>query len=148
MNAGEMQSDNSGQSTPEPRSSTELSEPVASFFSAVTLGGFPEPEKKAQPWKRVWKGPQQPSTDGKILVGCPKICVYGSSKNIFSCSLRHEGLVLPEEQQGGHATRCFYGFCDRLNVPFLPLALLTLNQSADIGICDRKQRLGWLLKYW
>ncbi|KAK0118548.1 hypothetical protein ONS95_007436 [Cadophora gregata] len=79
MNIGDMQSDTSGRSTPEPRASTELSEPVASFFSNVTLGGFPEPDTKAQPWKRVWKGPQQPSSDGKILVGCPKICVYGSN---------------------------------------------------------------------
>lgn len=83
MNEAEVQSDNSGHSTPERRSSTELSEPVASFFSNVTLGGFPEPEKKAQPWKRVWKGPQEPSSDGKILVGCPKICVYGQSKTYF-----------------------------------------------------------------
>ncbi|PVH79054.1 hypothetical protein DL98DRAFT_533407 [Cadophora sp. DSE1049] len=80
MNAGEMQSDNSGQSTPEPRSSTELSEPVASFFSNVTLGGFPEPEAKAQPWRSVWNRQQKLSSDAKILIKCPKICVYAFVK--------------------------------------------------------------------
>jgi hypothetical protein len=55
-------------------------ESVASFFNNVTLGGFPEPEQKVQPWKRVWKGPQEPATDGKLLVACPKICVYGKQR--------------------------------------------------------------------
>jgi len=77
--ADDVRSDNSGSPTPEYRSSTELPEHVASFFSTVTLGSFPKPEEKAQPWREVWKGPQKPSPDGKLLVGCPKICVYGSN---------------------------------------------------------------------
>ncbi|PMD63258.1 uncharacterized protein K444DRAFT_610091 [Hyaloscypha bicolor E] len=61
---------------------TQLSQQVTSFFGSVSSGGFPDPqpEKKAQPWKRVWRpGPQAPSEDGKLIVACPKICVYGSN---------------------------------------------------------------------
>jgi len=56
---------------------TPLPEPVASFFSSVSLGGFPQPEEKVQPWRRVWKGPQE-QPDGKLIVACPKKCDYGT----------------------------------------------------------------------
>jgi hypothetical protein len=53
---------------------------VASFFSSVSPGGFPDSqsEKKAQPWKRVWRPGPQASKDGKLIVACPKICVFGT----------------------------------------------------------------------
>jgi hypothetical protein len=60
-----------------------LPESVASFFSSVSLGGFPEEEEKAQPWKSVWKQPQGPDSDGKLLVACPKRCVYGKFAGPF-----------------------------------------------------------------
>jgi hypothetical protein len=52
---------------------------VESFFKSVTLGGFPKPAVKAQPWKKVWPAPQDPTKDGKMVVACPKKCVYGMS---------------------------------------------------------------------
>jgi len=59
--------------------SSPLPDPVASFFSNVSTGGFPKPAAKAQPWKSLWDGPQHPSADGKLIVACPKICDYGSN---------------------------------------------------------------------
>jgi hypothetical protein len=56
---------------------TQLSEPAASFFSSVSSAGFPKPTEKTQPWRSVWKGPQAPLPDGKLLVACPKRCLYG-----------------------------------------------------------------------
>jgi hypothetical protein len=55
---------------------------VESFFKSVTLGGFPKPAEKAQPWKKVWSAPQDPPKDGKMVVACPKKCVYGMSVSI------------------------------------------------------------------
>ncbi|KAL2064600.1 hypothetical protein VTL71DRAFT_3737 [Oculimacula yallundae] len=74
-----LRADNSRQSSPEPHSLTETSESSISFFSVVTRGGFPEHEDKIQPWKQAWNGPQKPSSDGRLLVGCPKKTVYGSN---------------------------------------------------------------------
>jgi hypothetical protein len=54
-----------------------LPEPVASFFSTVSQEGFPRPAEKIQPWRKIWKGPQAPSPDGKLVVACPKRCDYG-----------------------------------------------------------------------
>ncbi|KAH6721960.1 hypothetical protein BKA61DRAFT_568518 [Leptodontidium sp. MPI-SDFR-AT-0119] len=70
-------------SSPEPKPLSllgELPEPVADFFSTVTLGSFPpSTERKVQPWRELWKGPVEPSPDGKLLVACPEKSVYGSN---------------------------------------------------------------------
>lgn len=47
-----------------------------SFFSSVSLAGFPLSKTKAQPWKRHWSHLQQPL--GKL--GGPEIIVLCSSK--------------------------------------------------------------------
>ncbi|KAH0548353.1 hypothetical protein GP486_007973, partial [Trichoglossum hirsutum] len=57
--------------------STQLFEPAASFFSSVSPEGYPKPTEKLQPWRAVWKGPNAPLPDGKLLVACPKRCLYG-----------------------------------------------------------------------
>jgi hypothetical protein len=53
---------------------------VALYFSSVSPGGFPDSqsEKKAQPWKRVWRPGPQVSKDEKLIVACPKPCVFGT----------------------------------------------------------------------
>ncbi|PVH83764.1 hypothetical protein DL98DRAFT_103634 [Cadophora sp. DSE1049] len=70
-------------SSPEPKPASllgELPEPVADFFSTVTLGTFPpSTERKVQPWRELWQGPVEPSPDGKLLVACPEKSVYGSN---------------------------------------------------------------------
>ena len=59
---------------------SQLPESVKQFFMSVPTDGFPTPKKqKSQPWKKVWKGPQEPTDDGKLLVACPSICTYGMS---------------------------------------------------------------------
>ncbi|PMD58308.1 uncharacterized protein K444DRAFT_614562 [Hyaloscypha bicolor E] len=59
---------------------SQLPESVKQFFMSVPTDGFPTPKKqKSQPWKKVWKGPQEPTDDGKLLVACPSICTYGSN---------------------------------------------------------------------
>lgn len=67
--------------SPEPASFLgELPKPVVSFFDKVSLGRFPAPtEKKVQPWRDLWHGPTEPTSDGKLLVACPKVLVYGSN---------------------------------------------------------------------
>ncbi|KAE8450805.1 hypothetical protein EG329_005718 [Mollisiaceae sp. DMI_Dod_QoI] len=60
----------------------QLPAPVEQFFSSVSQEGFPSAKRtkqKAQPWKTIWVGPQQPSEDGKLIVACPKNCKYGVS---------------------------------------------------------------------
>jgi hypothetical protein len=67
--------DSSNEST-----TAHLPQSVKEFFESVRMGCFPEAEEmdtKAQPWRRIWAGPQEPSADGKLLVACPKNCVYG-----------------------------------------------------------------------
>jgi hypothetical protein len=64
-----------------------LPQSVKEFFGSVRMGCFPEAEgmdTKAQPWRRIWVGLQQPSTDGKLLVACPKNCVYGELYSPFT----------------------------------------------------------------
>jgi hypothetical protein len=56
------------------------------------LGGFPEEEEKAQPWKALWKERKGHSEDGKLLVACPKRCVYGKSFGSAHFHL-HEGII-------------------------------------------------------
>jgi hypothetical protein len=74
----------------------QLHAPVVSFFSSVSRDGFPESENKLQPWKRQWTGPQGPSEDGKLIVACPTLVVYGMSilnfikQFVTRCSLRGE----------------------------------------------------------
>lgn len=61
---------------------TPLPTSVAQFFASVPTTGYPEheiEEKKAQPWKRVWKGPQKPERDGSLVVACPKRSDFGSN---------------------------------------------------------------------
>jgi hypothetical protein len=48
------------------------------------LGRFPEPEKQEQPWRKIWKAPPEAISEGKLLVACPKKCVYGKFKYYFS----------------------------------------------------------------
>ena len=59
-----------------------------------------------------------------------------------------KGWFCPKNNRVDTRPDAFLAFATDLMSSFSPLDLLTLNQSADIGICDRKQRLGWLLKYW
>ena len=60
-----------------PERTSQQSDAVAQFFVSVPTQGFPtENKQKAQPWRRVWK-PQAPTEDGKLIVACPKICVFG-----------------------------------------------------------------------
>lgn len=54
-----------------------ISSSTALFFQSVSIQGYPQPVRKAQPWRRVWV-PQSPPTDGKLLVACPRNCDYGS----------------------------------------------------------------------
>ena len=64
---------------PTPKSSDLVTE----FFKSVSADGYPEGagmSTKAQPWRSIWPGPQRPSEDGKLLVACPKNCVYGKSR--------------------------------------------------------------------
>jgi hypothetical protein len=56
-----------------------LPEPVASFFSALSSNEFPPDLPKAQPWRDILDGPLPPSPDGKVIIACPKICMYGES---------------------------------------------------------------------
>jgi hypothetical protein len=53
-----------------------LPESTAVFFQSVSAQGYPQPVQKAQPWRGVWI-PQPSSTDGKLLVACPRNCDYG-----------------------------------------------------------------------
>lgn len=54
-----------------------LPEDVASFFDVMSTDGFPEDVPKAQPWKEFLKKPHNPSPDGKLILACPKKCLYG-----------------------------------------------------------------------
>ena len=56
-----------------------LPEPVASFFETVSGDGFPPDLPKAQPWRDILDGPHHPSLDGKLMIACPKMCLYGRS---------------------------------------------------------------------
>jgi hypothetical protein len=50
------------------------------FFKSVSEEGYPKTTgktAKAQPWRALWNGPQQPSKDGKLIVACPQTCAYG-----------------------------------------------------------------------
>jgi len=74
----------SGSATMSEASITELPSSVRDFFADVSAEGFPQGKRngataRAQPWKKVWDGPQKPSEDGKLLVACPKRCDYGSN---------------------------------------------------------------------
>jgi hypothetical protein len=53
-----------------------LPEPVASFFDTVSGDGFPPDLPKAQPWRDILDGPHHPSPDGKLMIACPKVCLY------------------------------------------------------------------------
>jgi len=54
-----------------------LPEDIASFFNTVSAEGFPEDVPKAQPWKELLKRAHNPSPDGKLILACPKKCLYG-----------------------------------------------------------------------
>jgi len=58
----------------------ELSEQAALFFKSVSPQGFPNTKSdlKAQPWRKLRIEPEL-SPDGRVIVACPKICVYGSN---------------------------------------------------------------------
>jgi hypothetical protein len=56
-----------------------LPEPVASFFDTVSGDGFPPDLPKAQPWRDILDGPHHSSPDGKLMIACPKMCLYGRS---------------------------------------------------------------------
>jgi hypothetical protein len=77
-----IKSSSPGSSTPPHREQPPFDEPlppqVNLFFSSVPPGVFPTPksELKAQPWKKLWKEQKGPSADGRLIVACPKICVY------------------------------------------------------------------------
>jgi hypothetical protein len=88
-------SDSSIRSTNSDSDSTadHLPDSVNAFFQSVRMNCFPEAEgmdTKAQPWRRIWAGPQPPSTDGKLLVACPKNCLWGKFYS-YSKHLRFGG---------------------------------------------------------
>ncbi|KUJ13806.1 uncharacterized protein LY89DRAFT_784671 [Mollisia scopiformis] len=56
-----------------------LPESVASFFSTVSSDGFPPDLPKAQPWRQILAAPLPPQQDGKLIIACPKKCLYGSN---------------------------------------------------------------------
>lgn len=67
------------------RERERLPEEVNHYFQSLSMGCFPEAEgmpEKAQPWKRIWAGPQPPAADGKLLVACPKNCQWGSGSGL------------------------------------------------------------------
>jgi len=66
-------------------SANHMPESVNEFFQSVRMNCFPEAEGmniKVQPWRRFWGGPQPPAADGKLLVACPKNCLWGSGQGL------------------------------------------------------------------
>jgi hypothetical protein len=72
---------------------------VNGFFQSLKMNCFPEAEgmtTKAQPWRQIRAGPQQPSKDGKLLVACPKNCQFGRfySLSIYNYTLEADEMNL------------------------------------------------------
>ncbi len=67
--------------------SIELPGRVRDFFAHVTAKVYPGAGQKTQPWKNVWKGPQKPSEDGKLIVTCPKRCDFGINYINYYCNV-------------------------------------------------------------
>ncbi|MCJ1250537.1 hypothetical protein MMC30_007765 [Trapelia coarctata] len=62
-----------------PTRTDKVRAPAEDFFASVAADCYPQSRGtgKVQPWRKVWEGPQQ-SSDGKLLVACPKRCDFGT----------------------------------------------------------------------
>lgn len=136
----------------------KLPEPVIDFFSTVSLGRFPPPstQEKAQPWKKLWQGPAEKSPDGRLLVVCPRIAVYGMSNRVYFSFFRLEDAIgclfivylfcswywchVPSKQNG----RIFDVFYARRN-GFFDVRLLEHVGSNNLGgyWCLSKEESSW-----
>ncbi|KAH9205994.1 hypothetical protein DL95DRAFT_416956 [Leptodontidium sp. 2 PMI_412] len=75
----------SPQATPcqRPSLNYDLPEAVKQYFQSVSPDGLPQGNStKAQPWKALFTEEElkkKPTEDGKNIVACPKMCIYGSN---------------------------------------------------------------------